>query len=284
MAKEKKAKVILVDSSNKDIVFNKDMADSIAGRNIQMAKNILNAFQSGECKHGLSIQGTQHLFTRNGSKNLEPIDSILKKEQLNLKDDDKLTIKKAMVYSPSSKNFTDAMGICSWLNIIPKEREAYYSKAVFFQKHEAFPERVRSAMNESYGATPDNDIDYAVILPAQIDKPYLLKKLNEGKVKPKKYKSVETVSIEAKNVPFELRTNGWSMQVTNAQTGLEGLCSNVCMKKGRRSFVVVSNVTYYEPTIECRSFHPSWTGGANFAPIYGLNAKVDGDCYCTSKY
>src|SRR5690606_15206440 len=126
----------------------------------------------------LSILGNLHLYGRNDSKGLEPVDSLLAKNQAALAPREPIKIEKAVIYSPSSKKLSEAMGPCAWRNEIPQTEEIYYSGSEFFKDHEAFPERYRSSISEIVGGVTEARADYAIVLPAQIDKPFLLNQLN----------------------------------------------------------------------------------------------------------
>ena len=278
VADAKKAKIILVDSSAKAVFADLSASEQVVRRNQDMAKNIVEKFSHYQCQRGLSIQGNAHLFTRNETSGLIPIDDLVKSEAAKLPMKDKFAVKKAFVYSPTSKNFRDAMGPCSWLNVLPDDVESYFDGKEFFLEHDVFPEKISTAFGQTHGKV-EKEVDYVVVLPAQVDKTYLLKVLNEGRSKPKKFSSQHTVTIESREVDLELRTNSWSLNVSNAQSGLYGVCSNKC--QDMRSTLIVTDVTYDKPTLDCQSFHPSWTNGHNFAPIYKQNSRISGECYCS---
>lgn len=278
VAKQNKVKVILVDSSQK---MGNDLSEKtvLERRNREMAKNIQNAFSKKQCTNGLSIQGNAHLFTKDTNSNLYPVDHYLKEENAKAPSE-KIEIKKAFLYSAGNKNLKEAMGPCSWLNLLPESQEAYYSGS-HFSKQSLLPENLEKAFSEKYGEL-DSTVDYAIFLPQQIDKNYLLKKLNEQKEIPKKPSTKHEVSIEAHNVDMELRTNSWSLNISGAQNGLIGLCSKKC--EGYRYEMLIKDISYSKPTISCQHFHPSYTGGATMAPVMKLNPHITADCYCTSKY
>jgi hypothetical protein len=280
-ARSRNVKVLLVDNSNLKIAKDEYLI-SVAARNEAMASNILDHYQKGRCQKGLSIKGAQHLFAKNESKGLEPVDKILKNKLKDLDPKDQLVVKKAMVYSPTSSSLLEAMGPCSWLNLLPKEKEAYYDQKSFFKTHDVFPEKIKSSMKESYGTDMDNEIDYAVVLPAQLDKAYLLEKLNKDNVVPKRHSSLHEIKKESTEVPLALRANASSLGISGMNS-IHTQCSEICKKEKRNSMLIFKDVLYQEPTLKCEAFHPSRTNGAPYAPIYHQNATFIGNCYCTSK-
>jgi hypothetical protein len=284
VAKEQKVKVILVDSSEKVVGGNISETAQVGRRNRAMAKNILAAYSRKECSSGLSIQGGMHLFTKNQAKDLTPIDTIIKKDSESLAEGEKIEVKKAFIYSPTSQSFLDAMGPCSWLNVLPQETESYFSGQEFYSDHEMFPERISSSIKEAHGGI-DKEVDYVVVLPSQLDKSYLLKKLNENRNDiPKKFKFHEVVSVDSSDVSMELRSNSSSLGVTFGEASLANICLKKCSDRGYRSELRIKDIIYRQPKVNCQSFHPSRTNGANYAPIFQQDASVVGDCYCTTKY
>lgn len=281
VARENKVKIVLVDSSNKD-VLSKNIVDSLMERNQHMAKNIMNSFEMKECSHGLSIKGSQHLFVQNALKNLSPVDEVFEDLQKSRNKEEKVETVKAMIYSPSSENFNQSMGPCSWLNVLPETEESYYEGKVFFEKRGLFPEAIQKTMSELYGGDVNSDVDFAIVLPAQLDKQFLVKTLNrrDKKVIPKKYKAVHELKMESNGIHWTLRSNPWSLNISN-QEGLSGFCYEKCQQE-KLSFeeLVIKDVIYRSPSIECRGFHPSRTGGAAYAPLYKTNLTVIGECYC----
>lgn len=284
VAKEQKVKVILVDSSEKVVGGNISETRQVGRRNKAMAKNILEAYSRKECSSGLSIQGGMHLFTKNEAKDLSPIDSIIKKESESLTEGEKIDVKKVFIYSPTSQSFLEAMGPCSWLNVLPQETESYFSGQEFYSEHEMFPERISTSIREAHGEI-DKNVDYVVVLPLQLDKGYLLKKLNENRTEiPKKFKSREIVSVESSNVSMELRSNSSSLGISFGEESLSHVCMKKCSDRGYRSELRIKDLLYRKPKVKCQSFHPSRINGANFAPIYQQDSTVVGDCFCTTKY
>lgn len=284
VAKAQKVKVILVDSSEKVIGGNISETVQVGRRNRVMAKNILTAYTRKECSSGLSIQGGMHLFTKNEDKNLTPIDSIIKKEIETLALGHRIEVKKAFIYSPTSESFLEAMGPCSWLNVLPQETESYFRGQDFYSEQEMFPERISSSIKEAHGEI-DKDVDYVVVLPSQLDKGYLLKKLNENRDGiPKKFKFREVVSIESTDVSMELRSNSSTLGISFGENSLSSICMKKCLDRGYRSELRIQDLIYHEPKVKCQSFHPSRTNGANYAPIFRQDATVVGDCFCTTKY
>lgn len=272
-AKTNKVKVLLVDSSErlKDEPTSKS---ETMRRNSAMAKNIQEKFEQNKCTNAISIQGNMHLFVKD-DQDLKPIDQILK-ETNTIKD---LQIQKAFIYSPVSQNLVDAMGPCSWLNHLPDNQESYYSGKKFIEQNKIFPEVLDKALSEKFGAVDEN-IDYTIFLPLQKDKNYLLTQLNkslDSKI-PKKFSSKTQIDFKTKKVPLSLRTNPYSLGITNPQDNLIKECRKKC--GDLRYKISIKDIKLDTKEIECQSFHPSRTGGSTKAPVMYISNAVSADCYC----
>lgn len=272
VAKENEVKVILVDSSKKS-VLQKELKDSLKDRNQEMAQNIQKSFDENQCQNGVSILGTQHLFAENKEKNVKPVDQFLKENSKDIK------VTKAMLYSPNSESFKEAMGPCSWINELPKEEESYFGKD-FFSGHSVFPENIEKLMMDVSEVSATNDADIAIMLPLVLDKDFLLKKLNEGQSRPKKVKDEKEISIITEPVPLVLSSNSSALGITWGNESLSSVCIDYCDSKDLRSEYLVKEVTPLDPVIKCQSYHPSRTGGASYAPEYMNRFKVTIDCFC----
>ena len=281
VAKEQKIKVILVDSSEK---VKEDLSTSgqVSRRNKSMAKNILNAYSQKECSQGLSILGSMHLFVKEEKKELLPTDEIVKNELKKLPLEEQILVQKAFVYSPTSQSFLNSMGPCSWLNVLPKTTESYLAGKDFYSGHDIFPEKISTSLKNVHGGI-DNHADFVVVLPSELDKTFLLKELNK-EASPRKYKHKMELTVEAHDVDLSLRSNSSSLSISFGENSLQSQCLNKCSDLGFRSQLMIKDIKYHSPTIECQNFHPSHTNGATRAPIYKQNATVVAECFCTTKY
>lgn len=274
-AKENDVEVVLVDSSKKE-TFNKEINQSIAQRNQDMASNILESFKNKTCSKGLSIQGSQHLFGRDETAKVEPIDEILKRKAKG-----EIKVNKAMVYSPSSKSFKEAMGPCSWTNILPEKEELYFSSK-FYEEQNTFPERIEKSMREG-NMEPVNQADYAIFLPLTLSSELISKRLNSGKVPPKRSKYKKEFVHRVDDIELELRANSYSLGVSSGEGSPVFKCIDFCHEKGRWSESIVREVETLPPTIECVSIHPSRANGHSYVPKYRSSFKITVDCYCGKK-